>query len=331
MHRNFLGANDLKILILTRQERSRPFDTLFSGIEKHFPGTELVKLTKAEIDDFSTYLGNRDFSGYDRVLFDVPLRRVGKAYKKIARIRGAIFYEEDACQEFVESSKYKNRFGSIFLEMKGVKIVVTGFHIAEYLRSLGVDATCIPKAYDDACLKDIGLERSIDLAFVGRTNNRVYDARRKLLGDVAQVYPLQLLRTETPEEYLELLNKIRIFLSADIGYNEYMAKNFEAMACGCLVVAKKQPSEDELLGFVDMENIVHYDSVDEAIEKLQFLLSHPAEVQKIALAGCELAQARHSLSQRVPEFVAVLAAQPAIPEGISERGLWQRLGRFFGR
>ena len=66
-----------------------------------------------------------------------------------------------------------------------------------------------------------------------------------------------------------MLNRIRFFVSADIGMGEYMIKNFEAMACGCVLLAYDQGElENEALGFIDMHNIVLYRRLDELRDKL---------------------------------------------------------------
>lgn len=314
----------MKLLIVSRQERARSFDTLFAGLAPAFSQVDVHKLSKVQVHNIRPYLKQTDFSTWDRVLFDIPLRRMGKAASALRSIQGLVFYEEDTCQELVAESKFRNQFATGFKQLSNARIIVTSYYMRDYFITRGIDAWCVPKAYDDLMLHDLGAPRDIGLGFIGRTKSQVYNERRRLLERMAQHCGLQTLRTQTPDEYLHLLNRIAVFLSADIGFNEYMAKNFEAMACGCLLMAKRQPSEDALLGLVDMHNVVHYDSLDEALAKYQQLQAEPDTLKRIAANGLALVRERHRLSQRAPDFAQILQL-PARALPVAKRPWYQRL------
>ncbi len=314
----------MKLLIVSRQERARSFDTLFAGLTGCFSQVDVHKLSKVQVHDIKPYLKQTDFSAWDRVLFDIPLRRMGKAAHALRNVQGLVFYEEDACQELVAESKFRNQFATGFKHLSNARIIVTSYYMRDYFKARGIDAWCIPKAYDDAMLDHLAAPRDIELGFIGRTKSQVYNERRQLLERMGQHHGLQTLRTQTPDEYLHLLNRIAVFLSADIGFNEYMAKNFEAMGCGCLLMAKRQPSEDGLLGLVDMHNVVLYDNLDEALAKYQQLQADPAMLKHIAANGLALVRERHRLSQRAPDFAQILH-MPALNLPPASRQWYQRL------
>lgn len=316
----------MKLLIVSRQKRARSFDTLFAGLRAQFNDVDIHKLDKAEVHNIKTYLARVDLTQYDRVLFDIPLRRIGAACKELCSIQGLIFYEEDACQELVAESKFTEQFSRNFALLSNARIVVTSYFMRDYLIAKGIDAYCIPKAYDDGILKNLDAPRDIPLGFIGRTKSQVYNERRSLLENMAQRFAMPTLRTETPEEYLLLLNRMAVFVSADIGFNEYMAKNFEAMACGCLLLAQRQPSEDQALGLIDMHNVVHYDTQQEAADKYQQLLNDPVLLAQIARNGMDLVHSRHALSLRVPDFKAVIE-MPAKAAAPVQYGVFARLMR----
>lgn len=321
----------MRVLIINRQERARSLDTLYNGVLGILGDVTVLKLSKAEIDELPRTLKRMDFSTYDRVLFDIPVRRAAKALAQISKLPGLIYYEEDAYQEFMQISKFHGRFLKFFQALNGAPVIVTGFNVMNFLRGHGVNAHCVPKAYDDLQLQDLQQPRDIDVAFVGRVNNQVYSERKALLDTLQQEVGLQVLRTETPDEYLALLNRIRCFFSADIGFNEYMAKNFEAMACGCLLIAKRQPTEDAALGFVDMQNVVHYDTVDEALDKYRSLIAQPERAQAIALAGRRLAQEQHRLTSRADDFSRLIAAEyPRRQDKPGAGSWWSRLRTSLG-
>lgn len=79
--------------------------------------------------------------------------------------------------------------------------------------------------------------------------------------------------------------------------NEFMIKNFEAMACGCVLLAWSQGEEDRLLGFEDMHNTVFYRSEDEAVAKIKLLQDNPELAQGIARNGQMFAESRYSFSR----------------------------------
>jgi hypothetical protein len=94
-------------------------------------------------------------------------------------------------------------------------------------------------------------------------------------------------------------------------------------------MAKRQPSEDARLGLIDMLNVVHYDTLEEAQLKYRQLQDDPRLLQSIAAAGAQLVHERHGLSHRVAAFSTALRlpAKPVVPfiDGFFQR-LWQRLG-----
>jgi len=115
------------------------------------------------------------------------------------------------------------------------------------------------------------------------------------------------LRTEPGEEYNLMLNRIRFFFSADIGFNEYMFKNFEAMCAGCVVFAKRQPEyEQQALGFIDMENIVLYDSLDEIESKYRILKNNPSLAEKISQSARQLVLEHHTFRHRAASLATIV-------------------------
>lgn len=112
---------------------------------------------------------------------------------------------------------------------------------------------------------------------------------------MADVENLLITRTGSGEEYCETLSRIRYFVSADVGMGEYMIKNFEAMACGCVLFAYDQgEAENRALGFVDMQNIVLYRTRDELREKLAVLRASSQLAEAISLAGQALVEQRYT-------------------------------------
>jgi spore maturation protein CgeB len=89
--------------------------------------------------------------------------------------------------------------------------------------------------------------------------------------------------------------------------HEYMAKNFEAMAAGCVLLTLPTSEEEAaILGFVDMETVVFYRDLDELCGKLDRLRKDPELTQRIADQGRHLAESRHQDAHRGEEMKQLL-------------------------
>ena len=86
-----------------------------------------------------------------------------------------------------------------------------------------------------------------------------------------------------------------------------MAKNFEAMAAGCLLLAYRQGcGEEQALGLKDGINVLLYNTPKEAVEKIVWINHNPKQAETIAIAGLQLAQQHFSfasLGQQLAEAI----------------------------
>jgi glycosyltransferase involved in cell wall biosynthesis len=170
-------------------------------------------------------------------------------------------------------------------------VISSGYTVSERLRAEGYDAIFVPKGYDQTVLRNLGLVRDIEFAFVGSTKSAVYTGRRRMLDEISAREQLLVTRTASGEDYLRTLNRIRFFVSPDVGISEYMIKNFEAMACGCVLFAYDQGAgEHAALGFRDMHNVVLYRSAEELSARLAQLRADEALASRIARAGQALVE-----------------------------------------
>lgn len=273
-----------------------------------------------------TYIAKTDFSMYDRVVIDSNLRRMDKNFIKLKKIKQLIIFEHDACQNNVHSSSWYKTYPAALKALGNVRIIVSGLGLSEQLKAEGIDAVFLPKAFDNDVISDLKMPRSIVAGFIGRTKHRAYKERKQFLARANKHKGVAVLRSEPGTAYNNLLNNINIFVSADIGYNEYMIKNFEAMAAGCTVMAWRQPDiENEALGFKDMENIVLYDTYNEFEEKLDFLIANESVSAQIALSGKTLVQNKHTWKHRANEILPLITPdiRPASPLSLSDR--WKLL------
>jgi spore maturation protein CgeB len=225
------------------------------------------------------------------------------------------------------SSKYHGQYSHLYHQLPWARVLVSSLHVQKRLCAEGVDARFISKGYDQQFFANQQDVRDIEAAFLGSLKGHSYSERSDMIAAIAAGSSLYIGRTETREEYLGLLNRIRIFISADVGMGEYMIKNFEAMACGCVLLAWSQgEEEDSALGFEDGKNVMLYRSVKEAIEKIDRLKANPELAERIARAGQAFVE-QHYTFARVGRDLARAIEQPMRPwPGVSVRQrMWVRL------
>lgn len=318
----------MKVLLLVQKDQRAILDRLYDGIAAHCD-CDLRWLDSAQQRDLRGYFRKEvDVSRYDRIIFFLRFKQEIRQVGFIRTVPNLVILEHDAYQNYI-ACKYTGKFSVHYRKLPWVRVLSSGYCVSERLHGEGFDAVFVPKGYDQSLLQDRGLERDIELAFVGSVNSVAYSGRKALLDELGQVENLLVTRTKSGEEYCETLNRIRFFASADVGMGEYMIKNFEAMACGCVLLAFDQgEAENRALGLRDMENVVFYTRIQQLQEKLAVLRADPVLAERIARNGRDLAIAQFSFAaigrRIVDELQPPLRAQaPMSP--------WQRLRQWLGR
>lgn len=319
----------MKVLFLVQKEQRILLDHFYASIAAQCD-CDLRWLSDEEQADLRGYFRRAvpQPEQYDRILLFLRFKKQLKQVSFIRSLPNLVELEHDAYQNFIPC-KYTGKFSRYYQAMPHVRVLVSGAGVARRLREEGVDAVFVPKGYDDSRLRDLGLERDIELGFVGSLGSVAYSGRKQLLEDLAKVEPLLITKTRSGDEYLQTLNRIRFFVGADVGMGEYMIKNFEAMACGCVLFTFDQGEEENrALGFEDGVNVVLYRSLDELREKLARLRRDPAHAAAIAKAGEALARHSFAFGHLGEQVVSAItpALRPAVAPGFLRR-LLARLGR----
>ncbi|NKQ11202.1 MULTISPECIES: glycosyltransferase [unclassified Pseudomonas] len=284
----------MNILLLVQAEQRAILDRLYEGISTHC-NCDLRWLSCEDQTDLRGYFRREvDVHRYDRILFFLRFKQEIRQVSFIRTVPNLVILEHDAYQNYI-SCKYAGKFSKHYAKLPWARVISSGYMVSERLRKEGFDAIFVPKGYDQTALVDMRLERDIELGFIGSIKSGAYSERKALLTELAKFEDLVVTRTNSGEDYRTMLNRIRFFVSADVGMGEYMIKNFEAMACGCVLFAWDQgESENKALGFVDMANLVLYRSLEELRSKLGILRSDPALAVRIAAAGRALAEERYT-------------------------------------
>lgn len=302
----------MRLLIIAQQPRKFLSSPLYEGIAAHAEHCDIRYLTRAETLDLHSYFRHHvDLDRYDRVVLALRLKRAQAQIGFIRTLPHLAFHETDAFQNYI-ACKYTGQYSRYYSKLPWARIISTGCGVARRLREEGFDAVFVSKGYDAANCRDLNRNNSdhvrpIELGFIGSLTSTIYAGRRAFIEQVQQREMLQVMQTLPGSDYVAKLNDIRFFVSPDAGMGEYMIKNFEAMACGCTLLAFDQGAEENAaLGFVDMENIVLFRNVDEFCAKLAQLRAHPAQAAAIAAGGRTLAETRYRFDRLGAQIVAEL-------------------------
>ena len=286
------------LLVISVFNRKPCFDYIFQLLGEKFT-TTLIKLNKKTNERMleKVYKENQA-SDFDFIFLDLPHSMVRNEYKTISQhVEKTTLYEEDACQNYIPDSRWFGDFSYLYKKLGAIKVINTGFAVSQQLKKEGINSIFIPKGYNETIISDLGHPRHIDVGFIGTVRSNTYHQRYRILRQMELFTQLKTLRTNPGHEYNEALNSIEIFFSADCGLGEYMAKNFEAMAAGCLLIAYQQGNGEEgALGLADGHNVLLYTDCHEAIKKIQWANENPKEAKAIAAAGQLHAQSNLSFA-----------------------------------
>lgn len=308
----------MRVALLVQKKMRVILDRLYESIAAHSTHCDILWLDDADQRDLQRYFQkNIDTRKYDRIVVFLRFKKMIRQRRFLRTIPNLVFFEHDAWFNY-RSKKYRGEFSRHYRAMPWARVICSGHGVTQKLREEGFDAVFVPKGYDQTLLRNLHQPRSIELAFVGSTQNKLYRERSEFLKQLAAVEPLEVVRTKSGDEYLQKLNAIRFFVSADVNFDEYMIKNFEAMACGCVLLAFNQGErENAALGFEDMKNIVLYRNIDELRQKLQRLRADPALAASIATTGQALVEAHFTFAEIGRQVVEALRP-PLRPHGAGD-------------
>lgn len=288
----------MKVLFLVQKEQRIILDRFYDAIGAHCD-MDIRWLTSTEQDNLKKYFKQHvDTANYDRIMLFLRFKKEIRQVAFIKTIPNLVFLEHDAYQNYIDC-KYKGKFSKHYKQLPWARILTSGAVVTNRLQAEGYDAVFVPKGYDQQLLYNMNLQRNIELGFVGSIKSATYSKRKEFLEQLAAQEDMLITRTKSGDEYLQTLNRIRFFVSADIGMGEYMIKNFEAMACGCVLFAYDQGHEEnQAIGFEDMHNIVLYKDIESLKDKLNVLRADADLAAAIAKNGQKLAEEQFTFAQQ---------------------------------
>ena len=319
----------MRVLILRRADIATQLSSRFEYAPEDFQ-VDLFRLDPWEQSHLKEVLKRWHLDSYDRIVVDLKWARIRRQPRVIQRIPNLVIHEQDTWFNFYPLSRAYGQFERFYYRIPRFRLICTGYQHAEAFRAQGLDVRFVPKSYCPRSLRNLNRPRAIEYGFIGSRKTSIYHDRNRMLRAFQRAIGLDIATT-SKQAYLDRLNDIRVFVSADMGMREYMAKNFEAMACGCLLLAYRQGREEERLGLKDMENVLLYSTLEEALEKLRRLGSEPGLLDSIASAGQALAEQRFTTRRRDEKLFAALRGpfeERPRQKPRSRLRCWVDIGRF---
>ncbi|SDB44234.1 Glycosyl transferases group 1 [Pseudomonas sp. NFACC23-1] len=287
----------MKVMLLVMDEQRVILDRLYEVVRENCDDCTIYRLSKQQQMKLGRFLASVHYEDFDRVVIFSRVKRLAPQLSVLKCIPGLVFLEHDAYQNYMRESKYMGIYSRLYRRLSSCRALVSGAVVARRMQAENIDAVFVSKGYDEQMLRNTDSVRDIPIGFLGSLKSTEYAQRKALLESLVQRTGMLVTRTESGREYLETLNRIKIFVSADLGMGEFMIKNFEAMACGCVLLAWSQGEEDRLLGFEDMENTVFYRSEEEAVQKIELLQRDQELAARIARNGQAFAESRYSFAR----------------------------------
>ncbi|MFT3929022.1 MAG: glycosyltransferase [Spongiibacteraceae bacterium] len=316
----------MKVLMLVMKEQRALLDNFYAAIAQHLDDCDVRQLTDDEQADLKKYFVEHvDVAAYSRIVVFIRCKKAFAQRSFFSSIPNLVFLEHDAWQNFADC-KYRGKFSQLYRSVPWARIICSGKQHTQSFQSEGLDCIFVPKGYDQKLIQNLRRPRTIELAFVGSTNNAIYYQRKEFLEQLARIEPIEIVRTESGQDYVDKLNTIRYFVSADVGMGEYMIKNFEAMAAGCVLLTYDQGAEENIaFGFEDMVNVVLYRDLKSLREKLAILRSSLELGDRIAAAGQELVEKNFTFETLGAQVANAIRQDLRARTEPQQKSLWSQL------
>ncbi len=160
----------------------------------------------------------------------------------------------------------------------------------------------LPHAFEPLAYPKYDLaSKKYDVCFIGHVNsqNRL-EALDRIFREFPNFFYGQRLFEEAARKFAESKIVFNIAMKEDTNM-----RCFEALGSGSFLLTDWVPDIDEL--FQDGKHLVFYRTLDEAVDKAKYYLSHDPEREKIAQAGYEHVLANHTIQHRVDKMLSELA------------------------
>lgn len=164
-----------------------------------------------------------------------------------------------------------------------------------------------PYACDLEVFQPLGLERDLDVAFVGQ----LFDAeseRSRVIKKIAARWKVNEQRLYFQHEIPGVYSRSKIVVNFPLA-DDLNFRFFEAMSCGALLLTRRINNGQEIL-FQEGEHFAAFANEEELFAKVEFYLAHPEQRDAIANAGHAEVVALHGLDVRLEMLLEEVKKRP---------------------
>ncbi|MDD5449010.1 MAG: glycosyltransferase [Candidatus Omnitrophica bacterium] len=201
-----------------------------------------------------------------------------------------------------------------FLAINGVAPLYDHVFCAQYDGYLKLKAVCgdkvswLPHACDSELHRDLGTERTIDIAFIGNDGGL---PRKLLLQEIRERFPGSYIGNAPFTQISEIYSKAKIGFNYSIA-NDINMRVFEVMACGAMLLTNHVEGNGFDGLFEDKKNVAVYSSPQEIFLMIKRYLENNNERRAVAAAGKDLAASSHTYDKRVSAMLEQMAMAKSI-------------------
>lgn len=162
-------------------------------------------------------------------------------------------------------------------------------------------APWLPLACDSSIHVPVASEKTYDVCFVGRF---LGSERCELLELLRRHASLEIGQCHG-EEMAKAYGRARISFNRSV-FNDINMRVFEALSCGSLLLTNDLQDNGQAELFRDGVHFATYRDAEELLDKLSFYLKHADIRDRVASAGREEVQARHTYRHRMQTVLAAI-------------------------
>lgn len=229
-------------------------------------------------------------------------------YKMVDIPKPNIYWASDTHLGFSHRLETARKFDHVFVAQKKA---------AREFATVGVKAEWLPHAFEPFAYHDISTgvptpfefaSKDHDIAFVGHVNS---DNRVDFLDRMFKEFPNFFFGQRRFQDAAQIYAKSKICINIAM-VDDVNMRCFEIAGAGGCLLTTWLPDMEEL-GFVDGQNCILFNSLDEAVEKTSYYLAHDEERERIAKAGFDLVMSRHTIDHRVDVMLSRINELVQVP------------------
>ena len=190
----------MKVMLLVMDEQRVILDRLYEIVQRHCDECIVYRLSKQQQMNLGPFLASVEYQNFDRVVIFSRVKRLTRQLKVLKCIRGLVFLEHDAYQNYMPASKYRHVYSRLYSRLPSCRALVSGAVLARQMQAENIDAVFVSKGYDEQMLRNTGIERDIPIGFLGSLKSTEYSQRKALLESLSKRTGMLVTRTKSGAE-----------------------------------------------------------------------------------------------------------------------------------